>query len=56
MVHIRRWEVQATGSRWFDLLFDFYNEVDSRLHHIKSVGVHVSVADDRKGFVMNLKP
>jgi hypothetical protein len=55
MVHIRRWEVQAKGALWFDLHFDFYADTGNTLRLIRSVGVHVSVADDRKSFVTNLK-
>jgi hypothetical protein len=40
---------------WFDLLFDFYLDFEDTLHPIQSVGVHVSAADDRKTFVMNIK-
>jgi hypothetical protein len=55
MGHVRRWEVQSKGMFWFDLLFDFYLDFEDTLHPIQSVGVHFSVADDRKTFVMNIK-
>ena len=55
MIHVRRWVIGPKGDLWFDLQFDFYSEVASVRKLIRSVGLHVSVADDRSGFVMNLK-
>lgn len=56
MGHVQRWTIGQKGELWFDVQFDFYSEVESVRSLIQSVGLHVSLSDDRTGFVMNLKP
>jgi hypothetical protein len=56
MIHVRRWQVSVKDALWFDIEWDFFIEREATLHHIQSASIHVAVADDRKGFVMNFKP